>query len=236
MAADYNELNNQFQQLLGRPITQDEWQYLGKFVNDGHLQTNEIGQIIQSMPEFQQKQLDRNATDYGDVLNKQNSAILDQAAAATNSQFARLGRPNSSAMGAAVARAGGQLAQQRQSALAAFYGGGLQQNQGLQTGMGQNALSRGYGLRDESRQRGYQIEDYYRQKNDAADYEKAHSGWNAITPEFAVNQAIRGGMAFATGGGSEIARGLGGMFGGGGGESQLRNINQYGPVGGWRGR
>lgn len=182
--ADYNQLNEQFQQLLGRPITQDEFKYLGKFMDEGNLSGHEIGSAIQSLPEYQQSQLDRNATAYGNKLNEQNSAILDQAAAATNSQFANIGRPVSSAMAASVAQAGGQLAQQRSSALAQFYANGLQTNMGNQYSQGQNALQRGYGLRDETRQRGYQIEDYYRMKNDAADYERAHSGWNAITPEF----------------------------------------------------
>lgn len=222
--ADYNALNQQFQQLLGRDISQDEFKYLGKFMDDGQLQGHEIGQIVQSMPEFQRQQLDRDANAFSEKLNAQNSSILDQAAASANSQFANLGRPVSSGMVAQVAQAGGQLAQQRQSALAAFYGGGLQNNMANQYGQGQNSLNRGYGLRDEARQRGYQIEDYYRQQNDFNNYQNAHSGWNAITPEFAVGLAAKGGMAYATGGMSAA----GGMFGGGGGGSFTAGKNIQG--------
>ena len=192
MTADYNQFNNIYQQHLGRDISQDEWKYLSKFANDEGLQNHEIEQIVKSMPEYQTNLLNQNTQAFGNQLNAQNGAILDQAAAATNSQFANLGRPVSSAMAASVAQAGGQLAQQRQSALAQFYGNGLQNIQNNVYSQGQNALQRGYGLRDEARQRGYQIEDYYRQQNDFNNYQNAHSGWNALTPEFAVSSALNG--------------------------------------------
>lgn len=184
---DDRQIREQFSQILGRGPTQAEIDYLSKFMAEGSLQAHEIGQLLQGTPEYQSTQLNKNTAQYGEQLNQQNAAILDQAGAAANSRFASLGRPNTSAMGASVLAAGGQLAQQRQSALADFYGRGLQQNAALGAQQGQQAMARGYGLRDETRQRGYQIEDYYRQKNDAADYEKAHSGWNAITPEFVAS-------------------------------------------------
>lgn len=169
MTADYNQFNDLYQQHLGRDISQDEWKYLSKFANDEGLQNHEIGQIIQGTPEYQTNLLNKNTQQFGDTLNAQNGAILDQAAVAANSHFANLGRPVTSAQGASVMQAGGQLAQARQSALADFYGRGLNNIQGLSQSQGTNAMNRGYGLRDEARQRGYQIEDYYRQKNDYAD-------------------------------------------------------------------
>ncbi len=181
---------DQFMSVLGRAPTQDEISYFQKFIDDSQLAPHEVGQVLQSTPEYQQSQLQKNTDQFGERLNAQNGAILDQAGAAINSRFAGLGRPNTSAMGASLMQAGGQLAQQRQGALASFYGQGLQNNAALGAQQGQQALQRGYDIRTEGRQRQYQIQDYYRQKNDAADYEHGHSGWNAITPEFVIGSSL----------------------------------------------
>lgn len=200
MQADISGL---YAQHLGRAATPDEIQYLNRFVQEGHIHPGEIGSIIQSMPEYQQKMLEQNTDAYGQKLNAQNGAILDQTAAKINSNFASLGRPVSSAMGASLTQAGGQLAQRNQSLLADFYGRGLQQNQSYQQNYGNAALDRGYARDSEQRQRDYQIEDYYRQQNDFNNYQNAHSGWNAITPEFAVGATLNGlgkvGAAYAGG-------------------------------------
>lgn len=189
------QLDIQFQRILGRAPTSDELSYFQKFIDAGELQNEEIGQILQSTPEFQQAQLQKNTADFGQRLQANDQQILQQgsdiAGAQATSRFAGLGRPNSSALAASVfgqtGKLASSLAQNRQSALADFYGRGLQQNAALGAQQGQNSLNRGYGLRDETRRRGYEIEDYYRQKNDAASYENAHSGWNAITPEFVAS-------------------------------------------------
>jgi hypothetical protein len=194
VSVDSSGIVGQFQNILGRAPTQSEINYFSKFIGEGQLQEQEIGQILQSTPEFQQTLLQKNTQQFGDQLNQQNSAILDQAAAATNSRFASLGRSGSSAMAASVAQAGGQLAQQRQSALAQFYGQGLQNNAANQYRQGQDALSRGYGRQEEARGRSYQMDDYYRQQNDYNTAKKSSSGWNAITPEF-----VAGGL-FSVGG------------------------------------
>lgn len=199
-------INAQFQQILGRIPTPEEAAYFQKFIDAGDLGEHEIGQILQATPEYQSAQLTKNTAQFGQTLQANDSAVLSQAAdrfgAQAQSKFAGLGRPNSSAMAAQVFSQGGQLAgnlaQSRQSALADFYGNGLRTNAANAAAQGQGAVDRGYGLRDERRQRGYQIEDYYRMKNDYQDEKNASSGWNAITPEFAVSQAI--GIGGALGG------------------------------------
>ncbi len=189
--ADSAPIQEQFQAILGRAATPSELQYLGKFMDEGHLQPQEIGQFLQSMPEFQQTQLNKNTQAYGAQLNEQNKAILDQAGAAANSRFASLGRPNTSAQGASVLQAGGQLAQQRQSLLADFYGRGLNQNQALGAQQGSYALQRGYGQRDEQKRRNWEIEDYYRQQNDFNTSQNARSGFKFLTPEFVANAGVK---------------------------------------------
>ena len=201
------DINRQFSQLLGRGASADELAYLGKFIDEGHLQPFEISQLIQAMPEYQQKQLNADTSAYGDLLAKSDADVLGKAGAAINSQFARLGRPVSSGQVGALAQVGQNLAQQRQSALAQFYGNGLNTNRSLAQGYGQNALSRGYGLRDEARHRGWEIEDYYRQQNDFNNYQNAHSGWNAITPQFVAGGLFQaGGQALGAYAGGMAAR------------------------------
>lgn len=155
--------------LLGRQATPEELNHFAAFMDEGHLNANEIGQVLQSLPEYQSKLLESNTNAYGAKLGANDNAILDQAAAKINSNFAGLGRPVSSGMTGAFSQAAQNLAMSRQSALADFYGRGLNNNAAMTASQGQNALDRGYGLRDEHRKRGYEIEDYYRQKNDYAD-------------------------------------------------------------------
>jgi len=197
------QIDAQFMQLLGRPATPDEREYFGKFINQGELQVHEIGQILQSTPEFQKAQLGKDTAAYGQQLNAQNADILNMAGAQANSRFASLGRPNTSAMGASVMQAGGQLAQQRQSALADFYGRGLQSNAALGAQQGMAATDRGYQERDTVRQRNWDVEDYYRQQNDYNTAKKSASGWNAITPEFVASGLFSMGGQMA---GAEMGR------------------------------
>ncbi len=183
------DLASQFQSILGRPATQDELDYFNKHITDGNLQPYEVGQILQSTPEYQNTLLNKNTAQFGEQLSAQNKGILDQAGASAQSRFAGLGRPNTSALGASVMQAGGALAQQRQSALADFYGKGLNTNAALGAQQGQSQLGRAYDYAGEKRQRGYQLEDYSLQQNDFNNYQNAHRGWNAITPEFAIGTA-----------------------------------------------
>lgn len=165
-----NDVQRQVQMLLGRPATADEITYYNKFIQDEGLTPYEVGQAIQSLPEYQGKQLETQGQKYSQALGANDQGILGQAAAMGQSRFAGLGRPQSSAQGAQFAQAAQNLAQSRQSALAAFYGQGLQNVANQSLAQGQGALERGYGLRDEKRQRGYQMEDYTRQSNAYQDY------------------------------------------------------------------
>jgi hypothetical protein len=155
----YNDVNRQLQLLLGRDATADEISFFDKFIQQEGLTPYEIGQAIQSMPEYQSRALNRDMASYGAELAKSDEGILNQAAAIGQSRFAQLGRPVTSAQAGALAQAGQNLAQQRQSALAAFYGQGLNVKRSLGQSQGQGALERGYGLRDEAREREYQLQD-----------------------------------------------------------------------------
>lgn len=162
---NYSDITAQYRQILGREPSRAELEYYDKFLKEGGIGLQEIGQSIQSSPEYQNKLLDQNTQKYGEQLGQYDQQILNQAGDTINSKFAGLGRPVSSGRVGALAQTAQGLAQQRQSQLAAFYGQGLSNNAGLGVQQGQDALARGYGLRDEARQRGYQIDDMNRYKD-----------------------------------------------------------------------
>ena len=217
--------------LLGRSATPEEVAYFNKFIADEGVTPYEIGQMVQSSPEYQGKQLDQNATAYMDKLNASNADILGMAGAQAQSRFASLGRPATSAQAGALGQAAQNLAMSRQNSLAAFYGQGLQNNAAMAASQGMNAQNRAFGLRDERRQRQYQIEDYYRQQNDYQNSKNSMSGWNAITPEYGVGTlaALAGKAMAAKAGASSGAppTGGGGLVGSGYGYTAPRNSYGY---------
>ena len=190
------DISRQFQQILGRDATPDEISYLDKFIQENGLSPQEINFALQGMPEAQGRQLTADTQAYGAQLAQGDQGILDKAAATAQSRFASLGRPVTSGQVGALAQTGQNLAMNRQSMLADFYGRGLQNIAGNRQTLGGGMLERGYGLRDETRQRGYQVEDRNYMKN--------------MYDEYSARQA-RGQRAGALGqmGGSLLGAGLG---------------------------
>lgn len=209
-AVDSNQVAQALRQGLGRNPTQSEIDQYSKYIKTGDLTYGEIGQIAQGLPEADRARLDTYATQYGNALGANDQQFLSQAAdtfgAKANSQFASMGRPNSSAMAAQVFGQGGQLAgqlaQQRQSQIAAFYGQGLQNNMGAFRDQGQDALHRAYSLQDGRTAFNRGLLGYQTQRNDyGVDLEN----------QSRMNQRD----AFNKLGGSLIGAGLGSMGGGG---------------------
>ncbi len=221
MAMDDRAIREQFQNLLGRDARPDEVQVFNEFMRENDLQPYEIGQIIQSHPEYQTKLLTQQGAQYSDLLGKSDEMILGKAQDQIRGDFTRMGRPNSSGYGAAFAGAAGDLAAQRQQQLASFYGGGYGGIRSLAAGQGQGALQRGYGLRDERRHRGWELTDYARMRDDYNSNLKTQSRRNLQSGllNAGVNLAARGAAAMASGG---TAGGMGGsasspgLTGGGG--------------------
>lgn len=205
-------INDQFRQLLGRDAHPDEIQVFNEFMKENDLQPYEIGQIIQSHPEYQQNLLTQQGGQYADLLGKSDERILGLAQDQARGDFARMGRASSSGYTAAFANAARDLAMGRQQQLAQFYGQGYGGIRNLAAGQGQNALQRGYGLRDERRQRGWAIDDYYRQQND---FNSALKGQSRRNLQGSLTEAgIKLGTGLISGG---LSMGLSGMTPGAGG-------------------
>lgn len=208
-AVDDKRVSRALQWALGRAPTKNEVDQYSKYVKTGDLDYGEIGQIAQGLPEADRARLDQYAAQYGDVMGANDQKFLSQAAdtfgAKVNSQFASLGRPNTSAMGAQVFAQGGQLAgqlaQRRQYALAAFYGQGLQNNMDAYRDQGASALSRGQGLRDSRTAYNRGLNGYQTQRSDYG-------------VDLANEEAKNRQRAYSQLGGSLVGAGVGGLIGG----------------------
>lgn len=160
------EIDEQFRSILGRQATEAEKSFFEKFLQSNDLSPFEVGMILQSLPEYQSRQLGAQTTDLEQRLAASDQAILGDAQKQLQSRFRQLGRPDTTGLSAAFADTAGNLARDRAGDLANFYAGGLGEIRSSRLGLGQGALSRGYGIRDERRHRENAIADYYRQLND----------------------------------------------------------------------
>lgn len=224
-AVDNGRIAQEFQRVTGRAATKNELEQYAQYIKNGDMTYGDIGQVLQGLPEQDRARLDAYATQYGNALGANDQNFLGQAAdifsAKANSQFASLGRPNTSAMAAQVFGKGGQLAgqlaQQRQSAIAAFYGQGLQNNMGAYRDQGQNTLHRAYNLQDGRTAFNRGLLGYQTQRND---YNTDLSNQNAENKRRAYDQLGMGlvgagvGGAFGGVGGARLGAGIGSSAGG----------------------
>lgn len=209
------DIGEQFTRILGREPRKDEIDFFDKFIKENNLQPYEIGQILQSSPEYQNKlaetQQGKQLSEFQNLLGFGDQQILGQAQDMLTGQFARQGRAGSSGYVSAFANAARDLALNRQNSLANFYGATVpginNQLRGISLEQGQAGLARGFGLAAEKRQRGYDLEDFYR------NIRLAQEGANARL------RSSRAG-AFGRGIGGLVGTGIGayaGSFGGPGG-------------------
>lgn len=200
----------QLASLLGRGLNPSEMDFVKKLMTDGEISEFEAGQYLSGLPEFQQNLLDNQATALEGRLAGSDEAILGRAAKVANSQFAGLGRNATSAQSASVLQAGGNLAQQRQSLLAQFYGQGQQNIQNNYLNRSQNALERAYQNRDSAVAFGRQNFMYDRYKRDYEDQIKTQSRRNLQAGLWGAAGQLPGQLAkayFAQGGGMPSPQG-----------------------------
>ena len=205
-----DEINAQFQQYLGRPATQGELQEFQRYGNSGYvdLGASDIGQMLQSHPEVQQRQLQSYGQQYEGALGASDNRLLSLAQDQIKGDFARQGRqPAGSSYTAAFANAAQNLAMQRQSSLASFYGRGYEGIMANSVAQGRDAQQFGRNTLTAARDRQFAEQDYYRGRDDFAGDLRTQSTRNlqgALT-NAAVNLPGQLGSAYM----------LGGMGGGG---------------------
>jgi len=227
MAKNDRAIREQFMRVLGRDARPDEIEFFNGFLAENDLTPFDVGEIIAGHPEAQQTRLNQQTDQYGQMLGKYDDQILGQAQKTLQGQFARMGRPSSTGYTAAFSNAARDVAMARQGQLAQFYGGGLQGLQNQYMAAGSSQVPRALGLRDERRQRGWAIDDYYRAQND---YNSAMRGQSTRNLQGSllnagINLAARGAAALGTKGMSE--------FGQAGAQQSGAGLGPYNPGGGF---
>jgi hypothetical protein len=197
------DIASEYQRYLGRAPQQDELDFFTQALKNKDISPFEIGMFLQGHPEAQQARLRQYGQQYSDMLGANDQQILNKAADTARGQFAQLGRPISSGLGSQILSAGQDLAQNRQQALAQFYGTGFGnlQNQ-YQTG-GEGALQRQYGLADRRHEEAQQLSNFYLNKD-------ASMGLLNMQNSAGLRNALWGAGLTALG------QGAGGFFGGAG--------------------
>lgn len=159
-------LSDQFQQILGRQPTRAESDFFNKFIKEGDLSEYEIGNILGSSQEAQQSRLRQQGAEYERLLaaggEDVTRRVLGETADIARGDIARRGLSDSSSFGGQLTRAGQDIAQnlaaQRQSMLADFYGRGFDEQRETARELGGGVLERGYGLGDERRRFGQEMQ------------------------------------------------------------------------------
>jgi len=209
-----NEITEQYNKLLGRAPTSDELNYFLKFKDD--LQGFELGQVLSGLPEYQKTLQASQGKELEGLLGASDQNILNQAADTANSAALKLGRGNTSAIGAQILSAGQNLAQGRQGSLANFYSGGFGELRSNSIGRSEGSLGRAYGLGDERRKFNQDLDLakywYDRKQND---YNNYLNQANSKNKKGAIGGLIGGGIGAYFGGpvgaqaGSQIGSTLG---------------------------
>ncbi len=143
------QIADAFQAELGRAPTGAEISYfmqMGQGVGGmGQMSPYEAQQSLMATPEAQERTLGRYAGLYGQQLGQSDAYMMGQAGNQLQGQFRRMGRGSSTGYISAFAQAAQNLAMNRQTQMAQFYGqglGGVMQNR-AQTG--QTAMENIYG-------------------------------------------------------------------------------------------
>lgn len=183
MAYDQTQLDQIFNQALGRNGTDAEHTFLKSYVDQGFISPAEIGHYLSGTPEALKNRLAQQQDQFGGILSQGNGQILSDAAKAANAQFAQNGRQFSTGQTAQTLQAGQQIAAQQSPLLAQFYGQGQQGLNDSYYQQSAGALNWARNQAEEYKQRQWSIEDYYRQKNDYDSYLNSANNrakWGAV--------------------------------------------------------
>lgn len=159
------------QEKLGRPATEAELSYYGKQMEQGAIDPFVLNQFLENTNEYQTRASETARGKLASELGSVDESYLAKVQKALESKYAAAGRPGSSAFGAALIRAGKDLATERAGYLAGLGYQDFQRGQGNLRSDYENRLQQMYGaqqaaagLGSESRARYYSQQDFARQQ------------------------------------------------------------------------
>lgn len=209
-----------FKSTLGRDATQEELDHFGKMVGSGQADAYTLGQALQQLPEYTQKQdATQRASLESELSNNDTQFFSKQVAPSIEQQYALAGRSidpgQSSALDAAFANAAKDLNTQRSNYIATVGQQDYQFDRQSAINNYLNQTNRNYQLQDMATNRGYQLQDQSTARaNDITDYSQQQDAYQQFLQNYGRRSSGNGlGTLIGTGVGA-IG---GGIFGGPGG-------------------
>jgi hypothetical protein len=183
-------VNNLFKEMLSRDATDAESKHFGGLLASGDVDEYTLRSFLQQTPEYVRPRLEKQDTEY----------FTNQLTPAIQSDFARRGIQDSSAIGAQFANAAKDLNRERER-----YVEGIGREDYLRE------VGRIYGNQDYTRGRTDQLSDYYRQRDkEIQDYGYQRQSYEDFLRRYGKRQ--KGGLGSLLGG---IAGGAAGAYFGG---------------------
>lgn len=217
-------IQDYFKEYFGRDATPDELNYYNKFISQEGMTPYEVGQSLQATPEYQNKLFQQQIPQLEQMYARNDERMLGQAGDALARRFAQQGRTTTgSGYTQAYMNAARDLAARRNTQLADFYQGGLNQMRQIPYAQGQGATQRQYGIRDSNTDWQRQLQMYQLQKSDYDNYlnqanrRARNQGIGSLVGSglgAAAGFAMPGAGPFAAYLGSQMGSGLGSTFGG----------------------
>lgn len=123
----YDAVNQMFQSTYGRAPTQDELSHYGTLLASGQADQYQLGQFLQSLPEYQNSQDAKFRSGLDNELQGSDEAFFNRVSPQISQRYAMMGRATSPALAVAMTDLAAQLSEKRQGYLAQLsasqYGG-----------------------------------------------------------------------------------------------------------------
>lgn len=228
----YGQVNELVKQIFGRDANQNELDHYGKMLASGQGDAFQLGQFLQSLPEYQNVQDKSFRQGLAGELEGYDKSFFSRAKEDVISRFAQMGRPTSPALDVALTDLQAQINERRGQFLSQLgvqhYGGNKQaamQSYGQTMEDWRNRENADWAGRQQGFgnwvNRGNEIQDYYTQANDYANWMGRQRGGQSGMGRGVGSLAGMGigALLAAPTGGMSIPMGamLGGGFGGGAG-------------------
>lgn len=227
-----DQINQQFQSMLGRAATSDEVNHFGSLLATGNVDAYQLQDFLRGTPEYQTQQDTQFRSGLGKQLEDSDVNFFNRAKQGVMSQFMQNGTGNSSALDSALTDLMGQVSQQRDAYLTSLSAQQYGNNKDLALGNYQNTQNQylqnqGYNRQQSQNQQNYiqgrsdNLTDYNRQMSDYMNFMNTYGGRSkGQNPLYAIGGGLLGaGVGGAVGGpagasaGYQIGSGVGGGFG-----------------------
>lgn len=211
-----DDVQQQFSLVLGREPRESELADLTRFLDTNYvdLSAEEIGQILKSMPEARERDLQRYGKLYEEQLTRVDEGLLGEASEFLRGEYTRLGRPETSGYASSLTRAATELGRERRAVLADFYGRGYGGIYGQIGAQGLQTRERGIQSLERRTELAREKEIYFQQQSDFNAYLNAQNRRQRSQALLSAGLGLGGALLGAGIGGSLAGGAAGGLTAG----------------------